>query len=253
MVSDWFTCGSLPSISRTSSGAAATDSTVATSSSAVASVTSRRTNAVPPSGSSRSARASTGTKIAVNVASSTSAATRFGSWLATENALDSAAPRIAASSTMRMNPVIRLTSVANAMPHDRDTTAASDSSAGRRVAAARVPAGCAGAAAAAASAEAVAAAGSREAGGGGDGRAGGRPTDRPRSNGGCAARRAGPRYSCPLLFARWSGVRSGSSSVVERDVERIRAVEVGPVGLAAEPVPQPSPGQQRPAPHPPTA
>ncbi len=50
------------------------------------SVTSRRTNAVPPSGSSRSARASTGTKIAVNVASSTRAAIRLGSWLATENA-----------------------------------------------------------------------------------------------------------------------------------------------------------------------
>ena len=106
----------------------------------VASVTSRRTNAVPPSGSSRSARASTGTKIAVNVASSTSAAIRLGSWLATENALDSAAPRIAASSTMRAKPVSRLTSVANAMPHDRDTTAASESSvraAGRRLRLAR--------------------------------------------------------------------------------------------------------------------
>ncbi|GAB5896226.1 hypothetical protein OKHIL_20330 [Mycolicibacterium mageritense] len=60
----------------------------------------------------------------------------FGSWLATENALDSAAPRIAASSTMRKKPVIREISVANAMPHDRDTTAASESSgrpAGRRV------------------------------------------------------------------------------------------------------------------------
>ena len=87
MVSDRLTCGSLPSISRTSSGAAATDSSVATTSSAVASVTSRRTKAVPPSGSSRSARASTGTKIAVNVASSTRAAIRLGSWLATENAL----------------------------------------------------------------------------------------------------------------------------------------------------------------------
>src|SRR5258708_10307584 len=35
---------------------------------------------------------------------------------------------MAASSAMRMKPVIRLISVANAMPHDRDTTAASDSS-----------------------------------------------------------------------------------------------------------------------------
>jgi hypothetical protein len=33
-----------------------------------------------------------------------------------------------ASSTMRAKPVSRLTRVANAMPHDRDTTAASDSS-----------------------------------------------------------------------------------------------------------------------------
>ncbi len=102
---------------------------MATSSSVVARVTSRRTKATPPSASSRSARASTGTKIAVKVASSTSAAIRLGSWLATVKALDSAAPRIAASSTMRVNPVIRLTRVANAMPHDRDTTAASDSSA----------------------------------------------------------------------------------------------------------------------------
>ena len=98
------------------------------SSTVVASVTRRRTNAAPPSASSCSARASTGTKIAVNVASSTSAATRFGSWLATENALDSAAPRIAASSTIRAKPVTRLTRVANAIPHDRDTSAASESS-----------------------------------------------------------------------------------------------------------------------------
>src|ERR1700754_2348519 len=35
---------------------------------------------------------------------------------------------MAASSAIRVNPVIRLISVANAMPHDRDTTAASDSS-----------------------------------------------------------------------------------------------------------------------------
>ena len=79
MVSGSLTCGLRPSISRTSSGAASTDTAVATSSSVVASVTRRRTNAAPPSGSSRSARASTGTKIAVNVASSTSAAIRFGS------------------------------------------------------------------------------------------------------------------------------------------------------------------------------
>ena len=64
----------------TSSGADTTDNTVVISSSVVARVTRRRTNAVPPSGSSRSARASTGTKIAVNVASSTSAAIRLGSW-----------------------------------------------------------------------------------------------------------------------------------------------------------------------------
>ncbi|BCJ83568.1 hypothetical protein MTY81_49410 [Mycolicibacterium sp. TY81] len=55
----------------------------------------------------------------------------FGSWLATVNELDRAAPRIAASSTMRRNPVMRLTSVAKAMPQDRETTAASDSSARR--------------------------------------------------------------------------------------------------------------------------
>ena len=66
-------------MSPTSSGADATDSTVATNSSVVAMVTRRRTKAVPPSGSSRSARASTGTKIAVNVASRTSAAMRLGS------------------------------------------------------------------------------------------------------------------------------------------------------------------------------
>ncbi|CPR10765.1 hypothetical protein BN971_02036 [Mycobacterium bohemicum DSM 44277] len=132
MVSGSFTWGVRPSISRTSSGAASTDSAVATSSSVVVIVTRRRTNAAPPSGSPCSARASTGTKIAVNVASSTSAATRFGSWLATENALDSAAPRIAASTTMRAKPVSRLISVANAMAHDRETRAASDSSGRRR-------------------------------------------------------------------------------------------------------------------------
>ena len=98
----------------------------------VVTVTRRRTNAAPPSASLCSARASTGTKIAVNVASSTSAATRFGSWLATEKALDSAAPRIAASNTIRAKPVIRLTSVANAIAHDRETSAASDSSTRRR-------------------------------------------------------------------------------------------------------------------------
>ena len=113
---------------RTRSGAAITASRVATTSRVVASVTNRRTKASPPSLSSRSARASTGTKIAVNVASSTRAAIRFGSWLATVNALDSAAPRIAARSTIRMKPVIRLTSVASAIPHERDTTAASESS-----------------------------------------------------------------------------------------------------------------------------
>ena len=53
---------------------------------------------------------------------------RLGNWLATENELDSAAPRIAASSTIRKKPVMRLTSVASAMPHDRETTAASVSS-----------------------------------------------------------------------------------------------------------------------------
>ncbi len=114
---------------RTSSGAAATEIRVATSSRVVARVIRRRTNASPPSLSSRSARASTGTKMAVKVASSTSAATRFGSWLATEKALESAAPRIAASSTIRVNPVIRLIRVASAIPQERDTTAASDSSA----------------------------------------------------------------------------------------------------------------------------
>src|SRR3954468_10201309 len=35
---------------------------------------------------------------------------------------------MAASSAIRMKPVMRLISVANAMPHDRETTAASDSS-----------------------------------------------------------------------------------------------------------------------------
>ena len=79
MVSSRFTCGSSPSISPTSSGADATDNAVVISNSVVARVTRRRTNAVPPSGSSRSARASTGTKIAVNVASNTSAAIRLGS------------------------------------------------------------------------------------------------------------------------------------------------------------------------------
>ena len=128
MVSGSLTCGLRPSISCTSSGAAATDSSVVPNSTVVARVTRRRTNAAPPSASSFSARASTGTKIAVNVASSTRAATRFGSWLATENALDSAAPRIAASSTIRAKPVTRLTRVANAIPHDRDTSAASESS-----------------------------------------------------------------------------------------------------------------------------
>ncbi|OBI28727.1 hypothetical protein A5711_25430 [Mycobacterium sp. E2238] len=127
-------------MSRTSSGAASTDSAVANTRSAVVNVTRRRTNAAPPSGSLCSARASTGTKMAVKVASSTSAATRFGSWLATENALDNAAPRMAARSTILPKPVSRLTSVAKAIAHDRDTSAASDSSGRRR----SIPAGTGG-------------------------------------------------------------------------------------------------------------
>ena len=54
VVSGRLTCGSLPSMRRTSRGEAATDTTVTTTNKAVARVTSRRTNAVPPSGSSRS-------------------------------------------------------------------------------------------------------------------------------------------------------------------------------------------------------
>ncbi len=80
MVRSRLTSGSLPSMRSTSIGAEATDSAVMISSSVVVSVTRRRMNAVPLSGSSRSARASTGTKIAVNVASSTSAAIKLGSW-----------------------------------------------------------------------------------------------------------------------------------------------------------------------------
>ncbi|GAB4630926.1 hypothetical protein MOKP45_07140 [Mycobacterium avium subsp. hominissuis] len=60
--------------------------------------------------------------------------------MATENALDSAAPRIAASSTTRAKPVRRLTNVANAIAHDRDTSAESDSSGRRR----SIPAGTGG-------------------------------------------------------------------------------------------------------------
>ena len=131
MVSGSLTLGSAPSISRTSRGAAITDSAVATTNTVTASVTNRRTKAAPPSGSSRSARASTGTKIAVKVASNTRAAIRFGSWLATVKELESAAPRIAASNTMRIKPVILLTKVASAIPHECDTTAASVSSARR--------------------------------------------------------------------------------------------------------------------------
>jgi len=97
--------------------------------------------AAPPSGSLCSARASTGTKIAVNVASSTSAATRFGSWLATEKALDSAAPgwrptddpgKSGESADQRCER----------HRHERDTSAASDSSTrrvGRSVTEAAVP------------------------------------------------------------------------------------------------------------------
>ena len=161
---------------------------MATSSSVVARVTSRRTKAVPPSASSRSARASTGTKIAVKVASSTSAAIRLGSWLATVKALDSAAPRMAASSTMRMKPVIRLTSVASAMPQDRDTTAASDSSARHRA--------------------------------------------------GCGVR-------ATVRGSGRSGAVSSRSPCRGRPGCRRGPVEVGPVGLAAEPVLEPSADQQR--------
>src|SRR6185295_15522846 len=196
-------------MSRTNSGAAATDTAVATNSSAVARVISLRTNAVPPSGSSRSARASTGTNIAVNVASSTSAATRLGSWLAIEKALDRAAPRMAASSTMRMNPVIRLTSVATAIPQDRDTTAASLSSArpARRRGAGPRGMRCRGGGGGIL----------RGTGGGGGGyprmsRRGGPaaqevgPADHRRDRTVAApARRAGPRYSLLLLFARVDG------------------------------------------------
>ena len=95
--------------------------------------------------------------------------------MATENALESAAPRIAASSTILVKPVRRLTKVANAIPQDRDTTAASVSS-GRRTA------------------------------------------------GGMCRGVALEAADC--WWSLW-----------------FRAVEIGRVGLAAEPVPQPSAGQ----------
>ncbi|BBX28401.1 hypothetical protein MALV_35260 [Mycolicibacterium alvei] len=53
----------------------------------------------------------------------------FGSWLATENELVNGPPSKAMSSTNRKNPVMREIRVAKAIPHDRDTTAASDNSA----------------------------------------------------------------------------------------------------------------------------
>ena len=220
MVSGALTCGLRPSISCTSSGAAATDSSVATSSKVVASVTRRRTKAAPPSASSCSARASTGTKIAVNVASSTSAATRFGSWLATENALDSAAPRIAASSTIRAKPVIRLTSVASAMPHDRDTSAASESS-GR---------GCGD----------VLCDGTWPVGGSGAGR-------RPGTACGRGAARGRRRWLCRPVGRPAVGLDARVHLSSTRSVAAsggVRPVQVGAVGLAAEAVPQP-PSRQR--------
>ncbi|BCO86701.1 hypothetical protein MINTM011_50360 [Mycobacterium paraintracellulare] len=60
--------------------------------------------------------------------------------MATENALDNAAPRIAASSTTRAKPVSRLINVAKAIAQDRDTSAASDNSGRRR----SIPAGTGG-------------------------------------------------------------------------------------------------------------
>ena len=48
---------------------------------------------------------------------------------------------------------------------------------------------------------------------------------------------AGRRYSFLPLFARAKGSQVGFVGVGERHVERIRAIQVGGIGLAAEPVP----------------
>ncbi|SLE02565.1 Uncharacterised protein [Mycobacteroides abscessus subsp. massiliense] len=109
-------------------GAASTESSVVTSSNVVTMVSSLRTNASPPSASSRSARVSTGMKIAVKVASSTSAAMMLGSVLAVEKALADAAPSAAVISSSLTKPVMRLTKVATAIDPEWETTAASDSS-----------------------------------------------------------------------------------------------------------------------------
>ena len=142
---------------------------------------------------------------------------------------------------MRTKPVIRLTRVANAMPHDRDTTAASDSSgrpAARRGAGPR-----------------------RTRGGGGGVRCGGGGPCTPGARGtrwpGPGARRpvvlhfrSPERRGARMLVARAAHRRRAALvvaviGIAQRDLERVRAVQIGTVGLAAEPVPQPSPGEQR--------
>ncbi len=98
-----------------STGAAATARTVAVPSSTSAAVNNRRTKASPPSGSSRSARTSTGTTIEVRTAPSTSSEIMLGIWCATVNDDATLAPsRVRISSCLR-KPVMRLTRVATAM------------------------------------------------------------------------------------------------------------------------------------------
>jgi len=105
-----------------STGAIAVARTAAVPSTAKAAVQSLRTNAVPPSGSSCSARTKVGTTIAVSTAPSTSSAIMFGMRLAEVKALAIAGPSTASSNNCLPNPVTRLIKVAKAIePESRNS------------------------------------------------------------------------------------------------------------------------------------
>ena len=115
----------LPSSSRNSlvSQGAVTMATVVTTTIRVSvSVNSWRTKRSPRSGSSFSARTSTGTTSAVSTEPSTISVMMFGSVLAVLNADATAGPSAAPIITVRMNPVMREISVATAMEPVARTT-----------------------------------------------------------------------------------------------------------------------------------
>ena len=118
----------LPSESRdirVSSGAAKTARTVTVIIRVKVRVIRRLMNASPRSGSSFSARTSSGMTRLVSTAPSTSSVMRFGRVLAVLKAEPTSTPSAEPMSTVRRKPVIRLSSVAKAMEPVVRTTSAS--------------------------------------------------------------------------------------------------------------------------------